>query len=442
MKKLKKLFLFALLICAMGAVAAPSMEAQAKAKISCRGMVYVGQSIQLKVYGSGGKKVKWSTSNKRVATVNAKGKVKAIRQGKVNITARFGSRKLVARITVKNRMRLNRSSMHLTLNTTGKLSCSGIYGKRKWYSSNKRVATVNSKGVVKAVGSGKATITCKVGKYKKSCKISTSKLSLYSAESIYREDSYKNSLYGYKGSAKWKSSNPSVLKVNSKGVMKGIKPGVATITASVGYAKKTQKVRVLDKFIASEAKKTLQYTTFKPKYGIVDGWDDTVYMRLKHNYRFNMHIGVKMIFRNARGEAVATSQDANYCLEPGKETVLSFSTLGKVYDSYTYTFFLQESVYGKNRSYASYIQVKKGVSSNNRVMFEMKNTSKVTLNTIHYSIIFYDKDGKVLDADYGYADCKSPGSTDVQEQYFPHDANWKYLTPASYEVLVDSVYFY
>lgn len=59
-----------------------------------------GQTYTIKVSGTK-KKVKWSSSNKKVATVSSKGKVKAKKVGKATITASFGKKKLKCKITVK-----------------------------------------------------------------------------------------------------------------------------------------------------------------------------------------------------------------------------------------------------------------------------------------------------------------------------------------------------
>lgn len=60
----------------------------------------VGKSYQLKVKGTR-KKVTWSSSKKRIASVTSNGKVKAKRAGKAVITAKVSSRSLHCKITVK-----------------------------------------------------------------------------------------------------------------------------------------------------------------------------------------------------------------------------------------------------------------------------------------------------------------------------------------------------
>lgn len=62
----------------------------------------VGKTVTLKVKGTK-KKVKWSSSNKKVASVSSKGKVKAKKAGKATITAKVGKKKYKCKITVKKK---------------------------------------------------------------------------------------------------------------------------------------------------------------------------------------------------------------------------------------------------------------------------------------------------------------------------------------------------
>lgn len=59
-----------------------------------------GQSKTLRVKAAS--KVKWSSSNKAIVTVNKKGKIVARRAGKAKITAKYGKKKAVFVVTVKN----------------------------------------------------------------------------------------------------------------------------------------------------------------------------------------------------------------------------------------------------------------------------------------------------------------------------------------------------
>lgn len=134
------------------------------------------------------KKVTWKSSNTKIATVDSNGKVTAKAAGTATITctAADGSGKSAAcKITVKNppvkvtKLKINKTSVDLLKGKTVQLKVtvtpSNATNKAvTWTSSNKRIATVTSNGLVKAVGTGTVTITAKAkdGSGKKvTCKI-------------------------------------------------------------------------------------------------------------------------------------------------------------------------------------------------------------------------------------------------------------------------------
>lgn len=80
---------------------AVSTQAAAKVKLNRKKVtITVGKSVTLKVKNTK-KKAKWSTSNKKVATVNKKGKVTGKKAGKATITAKVGKQKYKCKVTVK-----------------------------------------------------------------------------------------------------------------------------------------------------------------------------------------------------------------------------------------------------------------------------------------------------------------------------------------------------
>ena len=153
-----------------------------------------GKSFTLKTKVSvSGKKVSkavtYKTSNKKVATVNAKGKITAKKKGTATITIYSkADKKKTCKIKVTvgtpvTKVKLNKTKANLnvgkslTLKTTlspKKPSNKGII----WKSSNTKIATVTSKGVVKAkkAGTVKITATAKDGSGKKAtCKVTVKK---------------------------------------------------------------------------------------------------------------------------------------------------------------------------------------------------------------------------------------------------------------------------
>lgn len=103
MKKLCKIIVLCMAVMVGVSFSLPAQtiesHAASKIKISKKSVVTnKGRTIRLKVKGTS-KKVRWSSSNKKVATVK-KGRVKAKNTGKATITAKVGKKKLRCKIRV------------------------------------------------------------------------------------------------------------------------------------------------------------------------------------------------------------------------------------------------------------------------------------------------------------------------------------------------------
>lgn len=212
-------------------------------------------------------KLTWSSSNKKVVTVDKNGKIKGVKTGTATITVKTASgKKATCKVTVvkntKKASKITLSSKTLSL-SKGKyrqLNASlstGATDTVTWSSSNKKVATVDKNGVITALKKGTATITAKTsGGKKATCKVTVT----VPADDIYLTTSVNIK----KGSTKtltptvfpessnekitWSSSNKKVVTVDKNGKIKGIKTGTATITAKTASGKKaTCKVTVVNK---------------------------------------------------------------------------------------------------------------------------------------------------------------------------------------------------
>ena len=154
-----------------------------------------GKTFTLKskvtVTGKASKKVTYKTSNKKIATVNAKGKITAKKKGtaKIYVISKANKKKKCT-ITVTvgtpvTKVKLNKTKSTMTVGKKQTLKATVTPKKASskavvWKSSNKKVATVTSKGVVKAKKAGTATITAtaKDGSGKKAtCKVTVKKAS-------------------------------------------------------------------------------------------------------------------------------------------------------------------------------------------------------------------------------------------------------------------------
>ena len=144
-------------------------------------------------------------------------------------------------LTANAAIKINKKSISIFVKKTYKLKVTGTKKTVKWSSSNKNVATVSKKGVVKGIGRGICKIKAKVGKKQYTCKV-TVKIPVKQVRffedtySVYIGDKLKLEAIvspedANKKSLTWKSSNTKVATVTSKGVVKGISEGKATITA-------------------------------------------------------------------------------------------------------------------------------------------------------------------------------------------------------------------
>ncbi len=117
--------------------------------------------------------ITWTSSNSRVAEVDESGEVTAVKPGSSFITAQLKNGKTYkCLVTVKNpNPYINTKNYKMCIGETYKLKINYNSKKVKWSSSNKKIATVSSKGKIKAKGIGTCKITGKVGKKKYTCKV-------------------------------------------------------------------------------------------------------------------------------------------------------------------------------------------------------------------------------------------------------------------------------
>lgn len=120
------------------------------------------------------KAVAWKTSNKNVATVDNNGKVTVLKKGTVTITAKakdgsnksakckFTVKQLVTKLSYNNKKQVKEVYKNKKMKFAVTVAPSNANNKGLTYSSsNKKVATVNSKGVIKGIKAGTVTITAK-----------------------------------------------------------------------------------------------------------------------------------------------------------------------------------------------------------------------------------------------------------------------------------------
>lgn len=165
--------------CEVRAVFPSGSRAVCKVTVEPKGLKYKKKTIRKKARFTnvlvGAKTgVKWSSSNKKVATVNGKGVVKGRKSGTCKVVARFGGKKYACKVTVVN-PRLNKKKITVYNSRSFRLKVTGGKGRIRWKSGNKKVATVSKKGTVTALKGGTCTVTAVRNGITLKCKVTVPK---------------------------------------------------------------------------------------------------------------------------------------------------------------------------------------------------------------------------------------------------------------------------
>lgn len=201
------------------------------------------------------KKVVWSSSDEKIASVDQKGLVTAHKVGKVQITAvtELGDLEAVCEVEViafVSGIKLDQTELELYNGDVATLKATILPEDANnktlsWSSSNPQVATVDANGVVTAIAAGTATITvaatdesgiettCKVTvlQHVESVTLSRTSGSMYVGEAkaltatVLPENAANKTVI-------WSSSNTAVAMVDQSGLVTAVKAGTAQITAT------------------------------------------------------------------------------------------------------------------------------------------------------------------------------------------------------------------
>lgn len=228
----------------------------------------IGKTVTLKATvtsnSASNNKVKWSTSNSKIATVNSAGKVKGKKLGTCTITAKVTDgtkKKATCKIKVVRQvtsMSMNKSVLTVVVNKTAKLSVkvkpsNATYKNANWSSSNSEVAIVDSKGNVTGISVGNCTITAAAkdnSKKKVTCYVNVIKAIPTSSILLAAKDlvmikgqsqmlSYTVTPADHTDKIYFASDNKSVATISGTGKIYARRTGAATITVTSDSGKQT-----------------------------------------------------------------------------------------------------------------------------------------------------------------------------------------------------------
>lgn len=292
------------------------------------------------------KKVTWTSSNTKIASVTSSGVVSGLRGGSVVITAKSqdGGYRATCLVTVKQpvtSIKLSKSSYALGIgrSITLKATIKSNYStnqKLKWTSTNVKIASVNSSGVVTGKRKGTVTIkaaatdgsgayaTCKIHVVRQATKITlnktTIKMLVGNTTKIKAKVSPSNASYK---SVKWSSNNSKVASVDSNGNIFAVGVGSCKIYAK---AKDNSGKRAVCYVYVSKAVPSTGVTVSQKDMTLVKGTSAMVAYSIAPN---NTTDKARFYSDNKR-VATVSSLGRITARKPGAATITIKTTSGKV----------------------------------------------------------------------------------------------------------------
>ena len=252
--------------------------------------------LEIKYAGEGKKKdIEWKSSNEKIATVDANGKVTAKKEGKVTITAKAKQNRIekYCEVTVKKvdvkKINLNKTKVALnkgeTITLTGTIEPTNATNKKiTWKSDNTKIATVTKEGKVTAKTKGETKIraiadgkeaTCKitVSENVKEIELNKNQVKLYIGETFKLNATVKPSNAANK-ELKWESNDATIATVSKDGTItaKGLGETKIIVTAKDGSGTKAVcTITVEDPYKYTFGKNTYKIAVKKEKLDSVLG---------------------------------------------------------------------------------------------------------------------------------------------------------------------------
>jgi hypothetical protein len=246
--------------------------------------------------------------------------------------------------------------------------------------------------------------------------------------------SYTLKVTGTTKTVKWSSNNKAVATVSSKGIVKAVKAGTATITATVASKKYTCKITVKEIFNAKKAVQSLSTKDYRLENGIIQ--------IIKNNYSYPMQLTATIVYYDSDDMMLGKSTIDTYYFEKGKECVLLFyppidSNFNFIpFDHYKVLYTARSTDYLTSNQ--KNIKISSNIGADN-VMLEVTNIGKSSSDYTLICILFY-KEGEIVGIDYSSLYDMEPGGVDYIQFSFPSDENYNTIDIDDYEIYVNYSY--
>ncbi|WP_294468762.1 Ig-like domain-containing protein [uncultured Anaerofustis sp.] len=374
--------------------------------------------------------IKWSSSDSKVAAVDQNGKVSAknintkdmIKKGityKDAIITAYSNNGVKASCKVRVKVKLKGielkpsikqySKDHVVLQTNKNKSTalkvsfspSNAYNKGYKLNYSKKSFSVKKTGTntykvtakstkkpysiyfsVSSAQSGKISDKKKVSAYKVATSIKVSNKKRIKASvrkhniNVGRTLSLKASSYPKSANNKsvtWKSSNPKIATVNSKGVVKGKKKGTVKITAYAKYNKSAKKTFTVKVHTPVKMSWPVGKSAGKKRYNV-----ESLYGGSRGHKGVDIIVGVKSIYPAAKGKIVKVARNGGW----GKYIVIKHPGGGK-------TLYSHMSKFSKNAKVGKKVSTKTYLGKSGR-------TGRATCSHLHFEIM--NRKGKSFSA--------------------------------------------
>lgn len=205
--------------------------------------VYLKYPVKLNATVTPSAKITWTSSNKKIATVSSTGKITGKKTGTVTITATANGIKKSCKVRIKNpSLSISSSNINVIAGYSYQLSAKARPVQNvKWKSSNKKIATVSSDGIVTGKKPGTVTITASFSGIKKTCVVNVEKNIFVlnkTSKTLFAGNEFTLNMPDTSSYVEYEitqSSEEDVVEINTDNntcTVTALTPGTATITAT------------------------------------------------------------------------------------------------------------------------------------------------------------------------------------------------------------------